>query len=147
MVSRIEELLLTENTTNFSETLSQRGFPALHGGWLQLRYHWAMIDLASTGKIVQFVRQAKEIRGGLPIAALYLNAVKDNTILLREATEALQSSIIPLLNTTIPDRQCVKDAPGQGSTVFRMKGEAAKAVAYAYTKILTEALKLFESES
>jgi chromosome partitioning protein len=31
--------------------------------------------------------------------------------------------------------------------VFRMKGEAAKAAARAYTKILTEALKLFESES
>lgn len=107
----------------------------------------SMIDLASTGKIVQFVRQAKEIRGGLPIAALYLNAVKDNTILLREAREALQSGIIPLLNTTLPDRQCIKDAPGQGSTVFRMKGEAPKAAASAYVKILTEALKLFESES
>jgi chromosome partitioning protein len=107
----------------------------------------SMIDLASTGKIVQFVRQAKEIRGGLPIAALYLNAVKDNTILLREAKEALQGSIIPLLNTCVPDRQCIKDAPGQGSTVFRMKGEAPKAAARAYIKILTEALKLFESES
>ncbi|MBU7587528.1 MAG: ParA family protein [Nostoc sp. TH1S01] len=107
----------------------------------------SMIDLASTGKIVQFVRQAKEIRGGLPISALYLNAVKDNTILLREAREALQSGFIPLLNATLPDRQCIKDAPGQGSTVFRMKGEAPKAAAQAYIKILTEALQLFESES
>ncbi|MGA7934925.1 MAG: ParA family protein [Kovacikia sp.] len=107
----------------------------------------SMIDLASTGKIVQFVRQAKEIRGGLPVAAIYLNAVRDNTILLREAREALQSGIIPLLNTTLPDRQCIKDSPGQGNTVFRMKGEAAKAAAHAYTKLLIEALKLFESES
>ncbi|MCG6138699.1 MAG: ParA family protein [Nostoc sp. LLA-1] len=107
----------------------------------------SMIDLASTGKIVQFVRQAQEIRGGLPIAALYLNAVKDNTILLREAKEALQSGFIPLLNATLPDRQCIKDAPGQASTVFRMKGEAPKAAANAFIKILTEALKLFESES
>ncbi|BAT56872.1 CobQ/CobB/MinD/ParA family protein (plasmid) [Nostoc sp. NIES-3756] len=107
----------------------------------------SMIDLASTGKIVQFVRQVKEIRGGLPVAALYLNAVKDNTILLREAREALQSGFIPLLNSTLPDRQCIKDAPGQGSTVFRMKGEAPKTAAQAYIKILTEALKLFESES
>lgn len=107
----------------------------------------SMIDLASTGKIVQFVRQAKEMRDGLPVAALYLNAVKDNTVLLREAREALQSSIVPLLNTALPDRQCIKDAPGQGSTVFRMKGTAARAAASAYTKLLTEALKLFESES
>jgi chromosome partitioning protein len=107
----------------------------------------SMIDLASTGKIVQFVRQAKEIRGGLPIAAIYLNAVKDNTILLREAREALQGGVIPLLNATLPDRQCIKDSPGQGNTVFRMRGEAAKSAAHAYTKLLIEALKLFESES
>lgn len=107
----------------------------------------SMIDLASTGKIVQFVRQAKEIRGGQPTAAVYLNAVKDNTILLREAQEALRSGILPLLDTVLPDRQCIKDAPGQGSTVFRMKGASPKSAATAYTKLLTEALKLFESES
>jgi chromosome partitioning protein len=107
----------------------------------------SMIDLASTGKIVQFVRQAKEIREGLPIAALYLNAVKHNTVLLREAQEALQSGILPLLSTTLPDRQCIKDAPGQASTVFRMKGTAPKAAANAYAKLLTEALKLFDAKS
>ncbi|WP_088888775.1 ParA family protein [Leptolyngbya ohadii] len=107
----------------------------------------SMIDLASTGKIVQFVRQAKEIRGGMPIAALYLNAVKENTILLREAKEALQSGILPLLSTALPDRQCIKDAPGQGSTVFRMRGSSPKAAAGFYTQLLIEALKLFESES
>lgn len=107
----------------------------------------SMIDLASTGKIVQFVRQAKEIRGGMPIAALYLNAVKDNTVLLREAREALHSGILPLLETSLPDRQCIKDAPGQGSTVFRMKGSSPKAAANIYTKLLTEALNLFESET
>lgn len=107
----------------------------------------SMIDLASTGKIVQFVRQAREIRNGLPIAALYLNAVRDNTVLLREAKEVLQNGILPLLNVTLPDRQCIKDAPGQASTVFRMKGTAPKSAANAYAKLLTEALKLFESKS
>ncbi|MGG6295564.1 AAA family ATPase [Leptolyngbya sp. AN02str] len=107
----------------------------------------SMIDLASTGKIVQFVRQAKEIRSGSPSAALYLNAVKDNTILLREAQEALNQGILPLLHTTLPDRQCIKDAPGQASTVFRMKGGAAKAAARCFHNLLTEALMLFESQS
>jgi chromosome partitioning protein len=104
----------------------------------------SMIDLSSTGKIVQFVRQAKEIRGGLPVAGLYLNAVKDNTVLLREAREVLQSGILPLMDTSLPDRQCIKDAPGQASTVFRMKGKAAQAAADAYTQLFTEALRLFE---
>lgn len=103
----------------------------------------SMIDLSSTGKIVQFVRQAREIRDGLPVAALYLNAVKDNTILVREAKEVLQSGILPLLGTTLPDRQCIKDAPGQGSTIFRMKGQAAKSAANLYSSLLIEALQLF----
>lgn len=107
----------------------------------------SMIDLASIGKIVQFVRQAKEIRGGSPIAALYLNAVKENTVLLREAREALQKGILPLLETSLPDRQCIKDAPGQASTVFRMKGVSPKSAATAYDCLLLEALKLFESEA
>ncbi|MBD1909863.1 MULTISPECIES: ParA family protein [unclassified Leptolyngbya] len=107
----------------------------------------SMIDLASTGKIVQFVRQAKEIRGGLPVAAIYLNAVKDNTILLREAREALQDGLLPLLSTSLPDRQCIKDAPGQASTVFRMKGESPRIVSDVYSQLLIEALKLFEAES
>ena len=106
----------------------------------------SMIDLASTGKIVQFVRQAREIRDGAPIAAVYLNAVKENTILLREAQEALKTGILPLLNTVIPDRQCIKDSPGQGSTVFRMKGSSPKSAATAFTQLLTEALNLFEAE-
>ena len=106
----------------------------------------SMIDLASTGKIVQFVRQAREIRDGAPIAAVYLNAVKENTILLREAQEALKTGILPLLNTVIPDRQCIKDVPGQGSTVFRMKGSSPKSAANAFTELLIEALNLFETE-
>ena len=106
----------------------------------------SMIDLASTGKIVQFVSQAREIRDGAPIAAVYLNAVKENTILLREAQEALKTGIVPLLNTVIPDRQCIKDAPGQGSTVFRMKGSSPKSAANAFTELLIEALNLFETE-
>lgn len=106
-----------------------------------------MIDLASTGKIVQFVRQAREIRGEMPIAALYLNAVKEHTILLREAREALQNGLLPLLQTALPDRQCIKDAPGQASTVFRMKGSSPRSAAASYTQLLTEALTLFESKS
>jgi chromosome partitioning protein len=107
----------------------------------------SMIDLASTGKIVQFVRQAREIRGGMPIAALYLNAVKEHTILLREAREALHNGLLPLLQTALPDRQCIKDAPGQASTVFRMKGSSPRTAATSYTQLLTEALTLFESKS
>jgi chromosome partitioning protein len=104
----------------------------------------SMIDLSSTGKIVQFVRQAREIRAGLPIAAIYLNAVREKSILVREAREALQSGVLPILSTMLPDRQCIKDAPGQGSTVFRLKGSSPKSTAVSYNNLFTEAIKLME---
>jgi len=33
MISRFKGVLPTLNATNFSETLSGKDFPALHGGW------------------------------------------------------------------------------------------------------------------
>ncbi|MGI0495436.1 AAA family ATPase [Alkalinema pantanalense CENA528] len=107
----------------------------------------SMIDLASTGKIMQFIRQAQEIKRGGLVGAIYLNAVKENTILLREAREALKQGIVPLLNTTLPDRQCIKDVPGQASTVFRMKGTPCKSAAKIFTQLFTEALQLYEAQS
>jgi chromosome partitioning protein len=107
----------------------------------------SMIDLASTGKIMQFIRQAQEIRQAQLVGAIYLNAVKENTVLLREAKEALQQSIVPLLTTTLPDRQCIKDVPGQASTVFRMKGTPCKSAAKIFTQLFTEALELYEAKS
>jgi chromosome partitioning protein len=106
----------------------------------------SMIDLASTGRIMQFIRQAQEIRQGNLVGAIYLNAVKENTVLLREAKDALEQGILPLLNVTLPDRQCIKDSPGQASTVFRMKGAACKSAAKIFTQLFTEALELFETE-
>lgn len=68
----------------------------------------SIIDLRSTGKIIQYIRHAKELRGGLPKAAMYLNAVSKGTVLLREAQDALSDGVIPLLNNAIYDRQCIK---------------------------------------
>jgi chromosome partitioning protein len=107
----------------------------------------SMIDLASTGKIMQFIRQAQEIRDGGLVGAIYLNAIKENTVLVREAKEALQNGIVPLLKTALPDRQCIKDAPGQASTVFRMKGTPCKAAAKIFTQLFTEALELYEAKA
>lgn len=105
----------------------------------------SMIDLRSTGKIIQYIRHAKEIRGGLPKAAMYLNAVSKGTVLLREAQDALVDGLIPLLNTPIFDRQCIKDAPGQGSTVFRMRTKPAQEASENYKDLFTEALEFFNA--
>lgn len=106
----------------------------------------SMIDLRSTGKILQFIRHAKELRGGLPKAAIYLNAVSKGSVLLREAQEALRDSLVPLLKTVIYDRQCIKDAPGQGSTVFQMRSKPAKEASANYEALFDEALRFFNGK-
>lgn len=104
----------------------------------------SIIDLRSTGKIIQFIKHAKELRGGLPKAAIFLNAARKASVLLREAQEALDDMVIPLMQTIIYDRQCIKDAPGQGSTVFQMKGKPAKEASLSYDKLFTEAMEIFD---
>lgn len=105
----------------------------------------SMIDLRSTGKIIQYIRHAKELRGGLPKAAMYLNAVSKGTVLLREAKDALDDGVIPLLDTAIYDRQCIKDAPGQGSSVFRMRTKPAQEASKNYEALFTEAMEFFNA--
>jgi chromosome partitioning protein len=106
----------------------------------------SIIDLRSTGKILQFVRHAKEIRGGMPKAAIFLNAVSKGSVLLREAQDALGDSMVPLLETVIFDRQCIKDAPGQGSTVFQMRSKPAKDAAANYEALFNEAIRFFNEK-
>lgn len=103
----------------------------------------SVLDLESTSRIVRFVRHMRELRGGSPVAAIYLNAVKEKTLLAKEAQELLAKGALPLLRTAVPDRQCIKDAPGQGSTVFRMKGRGVKEVADIYGAMFGEALELY----
>lgn len=106
----------------------------------------SIIDLRSTGKILQFIRHAKELRGGMPKAAIFLNAVSKGSVLLREAQDALGDSVVPLLSTVVHDRQCIKDAPGQGSTVFQMRGKPAKEATANYESLFNEALKFFNDK-
>lgn len=102
----------------------------------------SFLDLRSTGKILEYVAQAKELRSGLPIAAMYLNAVKGNTLVLRDAQGALTNAIVPLLETTIYDRACLRDASGQAKTVFEMRGSGPVAAAKNFEALFTEALRL-----
>ncbi|BAU15974.1 CobQ/CobB/MinD/ParA family protein (plasmid) [Leptolyngbya sp. NIES-3755] len=105
----------------------------------------SFLDLRSTGKILEYVAQAKELRGGLPVAAMYLNAVKGNTLVLKDAQGALVNAIVPLLETAIHDRACLRDASGQAKTVFEMRGSGPAAAAKSYEALFTEALRLLEN--
>lgn len=143
ILSKSHDVVVVDGPGNASETTKA----VLHRAELVLiPCRDSIIDVKSTKKIVQFVMQAVEVRRGMPIAALYLSAVREGTILLREAKEGLKEGILPLLETTIPDRQCIKDTAGQSSTVFRMKGSAAMSASLSYQKLFEEALSMFEKK-
>ncbi len=105
------------------------------------------IDLHSSSKIIRFSRHAQELRGGKPFAGLFLSRATKGTNLLREAREALAHNLIPLLEGTIYQRQCIADAPGQGKTVFEMSGSAAKDAIKDYEFLFTEALEFLNGST
>ncbi|PSN19587.1 hypothetical protein C7271_06505 [filamentous cyanobacterium CCP5] len=104
----------------------------------------SIVELRSSGDVLRLIRQVRELRGDLPKAAIFLTQVKNGTVLLREAREALgDDPAIPLMETIIYDRQVFKDAPGQATTVYGMAGRPAKDAAQLYDALFTEALKIF----
>lgn len=100
------------------------------------------LDLHSSSKILRFIRHAQELRGGLPKAGLFLSRATKGTNLLREAQDALKDATIPLLKSVIYQRQCLADAPGQGSTVFQLAGTPAKSAVQDYVALFTEVLEI-----
>lgn len=100
------------------------------------------LDLHSSNKILRFIRHAQELRGGQPRAALFLSRATKGTTLLREAQEVLQERDIPLLKKIIYQKQCIADAPTQGSTVFQMIGSAAEQASQDYKALFEEILEM-----
>lgn len=101
------------------------------------------LDLSSSNQILQVIRQRQKVRGGHPVAGLFLSRGVKGTILLREAQQALNADQrFPLLKTVIYQRQCISDAPVQNSTVFQLSGASAKAAATDYAALFQEALKI-----
>ncbi|MFB2920316.1 MULTISPECIES: AAA family ATPase [Aerosakkonema] len=100
------------------------------------------LDLHSSTKILRFIRHAQELRGGMPKAAMFLSRATKGTLLLQEAKQLLKESNFPLLSTTIYQRQCLADAPGQERTVFQLSGVAAKEATKDYESLFKEALEV-----
>ena len=99
----------------------------------------AGLDMHSSNRVIRLIRQARDLRGGMPRAALFLNQAKKGTVLLREAQAALSKSGIALLDSVIYDRQVITDAPSQGQVVWQMGGAAAKSATKDFDLLFAEA--------
>ncbi|ANV89072.1 ParA family protein (plasmid) [Picosynechococcus sp. PCC 11901] len=99
------------------------------------------LDLSSSSKILQVIRQRQKVRGGQPHVGLFLSRAVKGTVLLKEAQQALsQDQRFPLINSIVYQRQCISDAPIQEATVFDLAGSAAKAAQQDYENLFMEAL-------
>ena len=107
----------------------------------------AGLDMHSSNRVIRLIRQARDLRGGMPKAALFLNQAKKGTVLLREAQAALSNSGIALLDAVIYDRQVITDAPSQGQVVWQMSGTAAKQAAKDFDLLFEEAWEKLSGEN
>ena len=107
----------------------------------------AGLDMHSSNRVIRLIRQARDLRGGMPQAALFLNQAKKGTVLLRESQAALAKGGIPLLDAVIYDRQVITDAPSQGEVVWQMSGSAAKGAATEFDQLFAEAWEKLSGEN
>jgi chromosome partitioning protein len=105
------------------------------------------LDLHSSNSVIRLIRQAKGFRGDSLKAAVFLSRAIPRTRLKDEAREALNRiEGVTLLDTIVHQRQAIADAFGQGSVVWQMGGDAAKA-ADEYESLCEEVMTLCRERS
>jgi chromosome partitioning protein len=95
------------------------------------------LDVQASSAAVRVVRQAQDIRGGQPKALFVPNKIQVNTILSADLLETATEIGIPMVKVPVRLRQVYADAPGQGTTVFRM-GPRAKVAAEELNALFEE---------
>jgi chromosome partitioning protein len=104
----------------------------------------SMLEVRALAKATEVLRQAQDIRGGIPSAVIVLSMVGKNYRLTKDMRDAAEALSLPLANTPMILRQIYADAPGQGATVWDMGArakEAAIEVEQLFREILPEARK------
>ena len=97
-------------------------------------------DLVASDEAIASVRRVRRIRSGSPLAYTFLTRTVSNTLLNREAREALSAyNDVPLLTTEIPQRQVIADLMGQNSTLWDFKGKMARQMEECYRQLFKEA--------
>lgn len=95
------------------------------------------LDLLAAQQAVRVVKQAQQIRGGLPKGLVVLNRVQARTRLAREAMEAVETLGLPVASEPVRLRTAFADASGQRSVVWQM-GSAAKGAAEDLLRVFGE---------
>jgi chromosome partitioning protein len=86
-----------------------------------------MLEVRALSQATNVLRQAQDIRGGLPQAMIVLTMVGKNYRLTQDMKEAAAALSLPVASSALTQRQVYADAPGQGSLVWRMGARGKEA--------------------
>lgn len=80
----------------------------------------SMLEVRALAQATDVLRQAQDIRGGLPDAKIVLSMVGKNYRLTADMKDAAGALNLPLAVTALTLRQVYADAPGQGKFVWQL---------------------------
>lgn len=104
----------------------------------------SMLEVLALANVTEILRQAQDIRHGVPDAILVLSMIRKNYRLTRDMKDAAEVLKLPLAATAMTLRQDYADAPGQGVVVWQLgkrAREAAAEVRQLFEEILPEAMR------
>ena len=97
----------------------------------------SMLEVRALAKATEVLRQAQDIRNGLPKAIAVLSMVGQNYRLTKDMKEATDALSLELASSAMTLRQIYADAPGQAELVWNM-GAKAKAAAIEIDELFRE---------
>lgn len=89
----------------------------------------SMLEARALASVTQLVREAQDIRHGLPEALIVLSMVGKNYRLTKDMLDAARALSVGVASTPLTLRQAYADAPGQGTVVWDMGTRARDAAA------------------
>jgi chromosome partitioning protein len=104
----------------------------------------SMLEVRALAKATEVLRQAQDIRNGLPHAVAVLSMVGQNYRLTKDMKEAAEALGLPLASSPLTLRQIYADAPGQGQVVWNLgaKGrDAAAEINAVFREIVPQACR------
>lgn len=104
----------------------------------------SMLEVRALAKATEVLRQAQDIRGGMPKATIVLSMVGKNYRLTQDMKDAAAALSLPLAETHMTLRQIYADAPGQASVVWKLGAradEAARETDRLFREILPQAVR------
>ena len=104
----------------------------------------SMLEVRALAKATEVLRQAQDIRGGVPDAIIVLSMIGLHYRLTKDMKDAAEALSLPLANNAMILRQIYADAPGQGAVVWNMGSrarDAAREVDELFREILPDVAK------